>query len=229
MAGVFRLKVASLNLVADSFAWPFRGAWRSSWIVGVPVVLLLPLLFIPLLGYAIQATRASEEEPTQGPPAWRLSGRLITDGIWTALAVLLVALPFIVAFNPFANALYGAHVWRTGDPGQSLFYARVLAFLLLALPLGIVLLLLMPQATARFAASGRARDLFDFATALRRVRRDYATWNLAAAGIVTGWAVGVACVGLLCAGIVPGIFYAILVSAHASAALHEQDSTSPSR
>ena len=33
-------------------------------------------------------------------------------------------------------------------------------------------------------------------------------------------AVGVACVGLLCVGIVPGIFYAILVSAHASAALN---------
>ena len=229
MAGVFQLKVATLNLVADSFAWPFRGAWRSSWIVGVPVVLFVPLLFIPLLGYAIQATRASEEDPTQGPPAWRVAGRLITDGTWTALAVLLVALPFIVAFNPLANSLYGAHVWRTADPGQSLFYARVLAFLVLAMPLGIVLLLLMPQATARFAASGRARDLFDFAAALLGVRRDFATWNLAAAGIVTGWAVGMACVGLLCAGIVPGIFYAILVSAHASAALHHQGSTSPSR
>jgi hypothetical protein len=87
----------------------------------------------------------------------------------------------------------------------------------------------MPQATARFAASGRARDLFDFATALRRVRLDFATWNLAAAGIVTGWAVGIACVGLLCAGIVPGIFYAILVSAHASAALHDQGPPSSSR
>jgi hypothetical protein len=229
MAGVFRLKVASLNLVADSFAWPFRGAWRSSWLVGVPVVLFLPILFIPLLGYAIQATRASEDDPEQGPPAWRWSVRLITDGIWTAVAVMLVALPFIAAFNPLAGALYASHVWHTADAGQSLFYARVLALLVLALPLGIALLLLMPQATARFAASGRARDLFDFATALRRVRLDFATWNLAAAGIVTGWAVGIACVGLLCAGIVPGIFYAILVSAHASAALHDQGPPSSSR
>ena len=221
--------VASLNLVADSFAWPFRGAWRSSWIVGVPIVLFLPLLFIPLLGYAIEATRASEDDPKLGPPAWRLSGRLITDGVWTALAVILVAVPFVLVFNPLANGLYAAHIWHTADPGQSLFYARVLSFLVLALPLGIVLLLLMPQAAARFAASGRPRDLFDFAAALRRVRRDFATWNLAAAGIVTGWAVGVACVGLLCVGIVPGIFYAILVSAHASAALHDKGSTAPSR
>jgi len=216
-----------LNLVADSFAWPFRGAWRSSWLVGVLVVLFSPLLFIPLLGYAIAATRAAEKDATQGPPAWRLSGRLVTDGLWTALAVLLVALPFIVVFGPLAYGLYGSHVWSTGDAGQSLFYARVLAFLILDLPLGIALLLVMPDATARFANSGRPRDLFDFAASLRTVRQDFATWNLAAAAIVTGWAVGVACVGVLCAGIVPGIFYAILVSAHASAALHDKDSPPP--
>ena len=218
-----------MNLVADSFAWPFRGAWRSKWAAGVFAVLFLPLLFIVVLGYAIAATRAAEIDPAQGPPAWRLSGRLITEGTWTTLAVLLVAAPFIVAFNPFANALYVAHVWRSADAGLSLFYARVLALLILALPLGIALLLVMPNAAASFAASGRPRDLFDFAAALRGVRRDFATWNLAAAAIVTGWAVGVACVGLLCVGLVPGIFYAILVSAHASAALHDKGSPSPAR
>jgi hypothetical protein len=218
-----------LNLVADSFVWPFRGAWRSKWAAGVLAVLFLPLLFIVVLGYGIAATRAAETDPAQGPPTWRLSGRLITEGTWTTLAVLLVALPFIVAFNPFADALYGAHVWRSTDPGLSLFYARVLALLILALPLGIALLLVMPNATASFAASGRPRDLFDFAAALRGVRRDFATWNLAAAAIVTGWAVGVACVGLLCVGLVPGIFYAILVSAHASASLYAKGSPSPAR
>jgi hypothetical protein len=216
-----------LNLIAGSFAWPFRGAWRRSWLGGVLVVLFLPLLFVLLFGYSIAATRAAGEDPTKGPPAWRLSGRLVADGAWTALAVLLVALPFLVVFEPFAGWLYGTHVWSTGDPGQSLFYARVLAFLILALPLGIALLLVMPDATARFARSGQPRDLFDFAASLRAVRDDFATWNLAAAAIVTGWAVGVACVGLLCAGIVPGIFYAILVSAHATAALHDKSSPPP--
>jgi hypothetical protein len=54
---------------------------------------------------------------------------------------------------------------------------------------------------------------------VRGVRRDFATWNIAAAAIVTGWAAGLACAGLLCVGLVPGVFYAILVSAHAAAAL----------
>jgi hypothetical protein len=61
------------------------------------------------------------------------------------------------------------------------------------------------------------------------VRRDFTTWNLAAAAMVTGWAIGLACVGLLCLGIVPGVFYAILVSAHASAALQNEAAVSPAR
>jgi hypothetical protein len=50
---------------------------------------------------------------------------------------------------------------------------------------------------------------------------------VSAAAIVTGWLVGLACAGLLCIGIVPGIFYAILVSAHATAALARKSSHLP--
>jgi hypothetical protein len=112
-----------------------------------------------------------------------------------------------------------AHIWRVSDPGLSRVYAELASASILALPWGIVMLLLMPHATNRFALSGRAIDMFDFPASIRGVGRDFATWNLAAAAIVTAWAVGVACVGLLCIGVVPGIFYAILVSAHATAAL----------
>jgi hypothetical protein len=218
----------SLN-VADSFTWPFRGEWRSKWVVGVIVVLFLPVLFIAVLGYAIAATRSAQDDPAAGPPPWRLSWRLITDGFWAALSVVLVALPFIVLFNPLAGALLDAHLWPSADRGLAIFYARVLALLILALPWGMVLLLVMPHATASFASSGRPRDMFDYVAAVRGVRRDFATWNLAAAAIVTVWALGAACVGLVCVGLVPGLFYAILVSAHASAALHQQGPVASAR
>src|SRR5205814_5798611 len=107
--------------------------------------------------------------------------------------------------------------------------AVVTAALFLAFPWGIVLLLLMPHATARFAATHRARDLFNFAASLRSVRREFANWNLVVAAIVTAWALGVACVGLFCVGIVPGIFYAILVSAHATASLHPEGADTSAR
>lgn len=192
-------------------------------------VLLLPILFIPLLGYAIEATRAAESDDSKGPPAWHLSGGLLADGFWTSLAVALLAAPFLIAFNPLANLLHGVGAPHSEDAALSDVFAHVLAALALALPLGLLLLLLMPHATARYASSHRPSDLFNFPAAIRGVRDDFATWNVAAAAIVTAWAVGIACVGLLCIGIVPGIFYAILVSAHAAATLSGQGSNTSAR
>jgi uncharacterized protein DUF4013 len=216
-------------LVAASFAWPFRGAWRSKWAIGALAVVLLPFAFIPLLGYAVAATRLASIDSKAGPPPWTISSRLLADGLWTALAVILVTAPFALALNPLAAAIEQAHLWHVGDGSLSHVYGVVAAGFILALPWGILMLLLMPHATARFAATGNPLDLFNFAASVRGVGRDFATWNLAAAAIVTAWAIGLAGAGLLCVGVVPGVFYAILVSAHAAAALDPKIADSPAR
>jgi hypothetical protein len=216
-----------VNLVAASFVWPFRGEWRSRWAIGVVVALLFPIAFIPLLGYAVAATRSAAIDPEAGPPPWALSGRLLTDGFWTALAVLLVTAPFAIALNPLSHLIARAHLWQVGDQALSNLYANIAAGFILALPWGLLLLLLMPHATMRFATSGNPVDLFNFAAAVRGVAHDFATWNLAAAAIVTAWAIGLAGTALLCVGVLPGVFYAILVSAHAAAALHPKTANSP--
>ena len=218
-----------MNLVAASFAWPFRGEWRSRWAIGVVAVLLLPIAFIPLLGYAVAATRTAAIDPEAGPPPWAPSGRLLADGFWTAVAVLLVTAPFAIALNPLSGLVAQAHLWHVGDRALSNLYANIAAGFILALPWGLVMLLLMPHATMRFATSGHPMDLFDFAAAVRGVGHDFATWNLAAAAIVTAWAIGLAGTALLCVGVLPGVFYAILVSAHAAAALHLKAANSPAR
>jgi hypothetical protein len=219
-----------MKVVAQSFSWPFRGQWKSRWIVGLLTTLLLPIAFIPLLGYAVAATREAELDAAAGPPRWKLSGgRLLSDGFWTTVVVVLLTAPFALLLNPFGGWLFEAHVMRGTDAPVSQLYAHTIALFVLALPWGLLLLLHMPHATARFAHSGKARDLFDLPASLRAVRRDFTTWNLAAAAIVTGWAIGLACVGLICVGIVPGVFYAILVSAHASAALQHKSESSPAR
>jgi Protein of unknown function (DUF4013) len=213
-----------MKVVAQSFSWPFRGDWKSKWIVGLVTVLLLPIAFIPLLGYAIAATREAERESAKGPPRWTLSRRLVYDGFWTAVVVVLFTAPFALLINPLAGWLFDAHVFRGSDVPVSQLYDHATAVFALALPWGLLLLVQMPHATARFAHSGNATDLFDLPASIRAVRRDFTTWNLAAAAIVTGWAIGLACVGFVCVGLVPGVFYAILVSAHASAALHARAS-----
>jgi hypothetical protein len=131
-------------------------------------------------------------------------------------------IPFLLLFNPLADLLTAANVGNFDDPAVAEFSARVLAVLLLALPWGLLLLLVMPHATAHFAAGYKIDELFDVVASVRAVARDFTTWNVAAAAIVTGWLVGIACAGLFCVGLIPGIFYAILVSAHAAAALNRQ-------
>jgi Protein of unknown function (DUF4013) len=203
-----------VGAIAGSFAWPFRGPWRGRWAAGLVAVLLLPIMFVPLLGYAIAAVRAAEVDPAHGPPPWRSTRRLWSDGAWTALVLAVSAIPFLVAYRPLAG-LFG----RTGADG---LVAGALAALALLLPWGLVLLLLVPHAVARFALSSDYHDLFDVAASLRGVARDFARWNVVAAAIVTAWAIGLAAAGVLCVGLVPGLYYAILVSAHASATLGAQ-------
>src|SRR5712664_823519 len=155
------LKVSGVKLVAASFAWPFRGARGTRFAIGTLLALFLPITFIPLLGYSIEATRSAQADPTQPPPPWRLSARLITDGFWTAVVLLLLSAPFVVALNPLADAIGGAHPWHLSY-AQSQVYAYVAAALLLALPWGLLLLILMPHGTSRFAATRRPGEMFDF-------------------------------------------------------------------
>jgi hypothetical protein len=192
-------------------------------------LLLLPVGFIPLLGYSIAATRAAHEQPQIGPPKWILSARLLSDGFWTALVLGLVTLPFALLLNPLAGLIDHAHLLQINDRSMALLLARVAAAFILALPWGFVLLLLLPHATLRFAITGRPHELFDAAASWRGVSGDFATWNVAAAAMVTAWALGLACTALLCVGLVPGIFYAILVSAHATAAIRIESPHPPAR
>lgn len=209
-----------LNRIAESFSWPFRGRSRRAWIVGVIVVLFLPLTFVAVFGYAVAAVRAAGD----GPPPWRF----YNGGQWVALALLLLTAPFAVTGYFLSAALHSPGLWYASGTLLDVESATTAA-LILALPWGIVVLLLMPHATARYAASQRARDLFDFASSLRSVRRDFPAWNVAVAAIVTAWAIGLACSALFCVGVVPGMLYAILVSAHAASSLHPEGSHHPAR
>jgi hypothetical protein len=197
--------------------------------VGLLALLLLPVGFIPLLGYSIEATRAAYEQPQIGPPKWVLSTRLLSDGFWTALVLGLVTLPFALALNPIAGLIGRVDPLQVSERSMAQLLAHVVAGFILALPWGLVLLLLLPHATLRFAITGSPRELFDAAASLRGVSTDFATWNVSAAAMVTAWALGLACAGLLCVGLVPGIFYAILVSAHATAAIGIESPHPPAR
>jgi len=213
---------APSSRLVRAFGYPFQGGFRWSWVAGPLCVLLLPLGAVPLLGYSVEAVRASAADPAAPPPPWRLAPRQLADGALVALAVALLTAPFAALWWPAASGVLALQLWPQRDPFLDRLYALTLAGSPLALPWGLLLLAVMPPATARLAQGG-VRDFLDLAAGFRLLRRRFQTWNLVAAGIVTGWALGLAGSALCGAGVLPGVFYAILVSAHATAALVAED------
>ena len=208
-----------MDRVADAFLYPFRPGAGRAWLVGIPLVVLLPIGLIPLLGYAVAVVRSSAADPAAGPPPWRPLGQILCDGLLVATFLGILTLPFALVVPPLAGAAGHAVSGFGLDPFLVGPIAVVIAAAVSALPCGILLLVLMPAATARFAGSNRVCDLFDIPGALRLVWRRFGPWNLVVVAIVTSWAIGLAGIGLALVGVVPGIVYAVLVSAHATGTL----------
>lgn len=204
--------------VAQSLVYPLRRGSLGAWLVGIPLLLFFPVAFVVVLGYAVRATREAALSPQAPPPAFGLDGRLLRDGLLLTVVFLLVVVPYLLMSDAVAGAVF-ARMPAGTDPLIGPAEALLFGGFLVAIPWGTVVLLLVPPAVAAFAASGRARDLFNVARALRLVRTHFMAWNLATVAIVTAWIVALAGAGLLCVGFLPGAFYAILVSAHATASL----------
>jgi hypothetical protein len=203
---------------AHALSYPLRRGAGGAWLIGLPLLLLFPLTFVLVFGYALQATRASLADSESPPPRPHLDGRLLRDGALTFALVAALTLPF-VALVWFGGDAMSNVLHPTGDAFFNRAYGLLAATLLIAIPWGLLLLLLLPPNVAAFCASGRLRDLIDPVLAFRRVSERFLDWNLATVAMVTGWLLGFAALGLLCVGFLPGAFYAILVSAHATASL----------
>lgn len=213
---------------AQALVYPFRKGAGAAWLAGIPLLLLFPLTFVVVFGYAVLATRASLEAPAAAPPHLRLDARLLRDGLLAAALVLAITLPFALLAWPLASAIVMSNVLHAaGSPFLQRAYGLLAAGLALALPWGLAMLAVVPPNLAAYAAGGRAADIFSVPRALARLRGHLLDWNLASAAIVTAWAVACAGAGLLCIGFLPGAFYAILVSAHASATLARPPSAGP--
>jgi len=187
------------------------------------LVVVFPIGVIPLLGYMVAAVRSSAQDPAGGPPAWSSPGRLLGDGMLVASLLAALSVPFVFLILIGGEVLGPRLVGVPGaaDATISALLGAVLAGVVVGLPWGILLLVLMPAAVSRFATGGRPLDLFNLPAALRLVRRKFAAWNLVAVAIVTAWAIGLAGLGLLGVGVIPGFYFALLASAHATAALDD--------
>lgn len=208
-----------------SFLFPFRGRrWLVRWVVGTVLVALLPITFVLVFGYAVECIRRAAADAQAAPPAWRIGGRLLLDGVWTAAQAAVLTAPFATLAWLVTNGL--GPVWHpTGDRFVDVAQVWVLSVLAAALPWGIVMLTLLPPTLARFAVSGRPADLAALPAVVEVVRRRFADWNVVVMAITTAWLLAAVGLAVAVVGVVPGAFYAILVSSHACAALSPDRTT----
>jgi hypothetical protein len=165
----------------------------------------------------VAATRAIQAGDAGSLPPWRLDGRLLSDGVLVLLLLALVSAPFALVLVPASAAVAAAL------PVKGTFISRAYGVLITGAPLAalwaLAALLVIPPGVARYASTGRARDLVDLAATARLVRARFWVWNVAGVPIVTAWAIALLAV---CAGGIGApfaAFYAILVSAHAASPL----------
>ncbi|HXM57754.1 MAG TPA: DUF4013 domain-containing protein [Candidatus Dormibacteraeota bacterium] len=205
--------------VVASFLYPFRGRGRAvRWLVGVLLVALLPVAFPIVFGYAVACVRSAACDPEEGPPAWRADRRLVADGCWTALQAIVLSAPFAAAAWLLAPLL--AEVFRPAGVGfVDAALGWIAAVTICALPWGVLVLVVVPPTLALFAVTGRPADLAGLRWVVACVRERYAQWNLVLVAVTTSWALAAVGLALVGVGVVVGAFYAILVSAHACAAL----------
>lgn len=204
--------------VAQSLVYPFRRGALGAWVAGLPLLVFFPVTFLVVLGYAVRAIREAARDPQAPPPSFHLDGRLVHDGFLAALGLALVAIPYAYLTALVAGPIAGR---MPADIDPIVVRAESLLFggFLVAIPWGTLVLIAGPPGLAAFAITGRARDLFDVVRAVRLVRDHFTAWNLATVAIVSAWILALAGIGLCCVGLLPGAFYAILVSAHATASL----------
>jgi len=205
--------------VTASFLFPFRGRrrlWR--WAVGSLLVAVLPVSFVVVFGYTVGCIRVAAADAAAGPPGWRVRRRLLSDGAWSGLQAAVLTLPF-VTLAWLASGELGQAWHPTGDRFVDSANALVVAVAAVALPWGVLMLTAVPPTVARFAMSGRPADLASLTAVVQAIRGRFADWNLVIVTITTSWLLAAAGLAVALIGVVPGAYYAILVSAHACAAL----------
>ncbi len=202
--------------LGKAFSEPFRDPeWLTKFLIGGVVVLscLTGLGLFVLAGYYIELTGRVMRKERYPLPVWSDLGVKFVTGFKYAVVVFLYALPVLLLAVPMMVLVLLASVSDPGGAPGVLASIYVFAYVLLAVPYGILLMLLTPVIAYRFAERERMADALDIAAVFRAFARNWESTvvvALIAAGVqmLSGLGVFVLLIGVLFT-----LFYAYLVTA----------------
>jgi hypothetical protein len=217
------LYLGSMKDLDKAFAFPFKDpSWVSKFLLAALFMLLcvVGLGFFILAGYLIQLTQRVMRNEPQPLPEWSDVGVKFLIGFKFVVVYLVYMLPIVVLAIPLAVlSVAGA---LAGGPLAASVMVGVYAvgYMLLVIPYALLLTMLLPVISYRFALNESIGEALDIGAVLRDFK---AQWQntlivaLIAAGVHSLAGMGII---LLFVGVFFTVFYAYCVSAYLHGVLY---------
>ena len=173
----------------------------------------LKIRYNKVFGYYIEVTRRVMHREAFPLPAWSDLGVKFVTGFKYSVVIILYALPVILLAIPMMVLVLLASMSDPGGTPGVFASVYVFAYVLLAVPYSLLLMLLTPVIAYRFAERERMSDALDIGSVIRAFRHNWESTTvvaLIAAGVQMFSGMGVFA---LLVGVFFTLFYAYLVTA----------------
>lgn len=205
--------------IGDSFTFPFKDPeWPTKIIIGgLFVILSFAFVGLPVLyGYFIELIQRVRRREQQPLPEWKDVGVKFITGIKYLVALLVYSIPVILVMAGFVvfMLLLSLGLHEHSIAGFFTGMAGVIFVIIFVMPYSLVVAILTPVITLKFAERERISDALRITEVFRTFRM---CWQDTLIAALIGFGVEIlASAGLLMLiiGVVLTIFYASLVRFH---------------
>jgi hypothetical protein len=209
--------------LGKAFTLPFhQKEWGMKIFLGSLFLLLSIIgLGIPVVcGYMVRVCQRVMKDEEEKLPEWSDVGVLFVTGVKYVVVLLLYQIPILLLMIPlFSLAAVGAMIDLSGSAAV-LLTLYVAGLILLTVPYTILFVLLLPVITYRFALRERLVDGLDVSSVFKDFLRQWPTATMfAIVAVIVKTLAGLGIL-LFIIGILPTLFYSLLVFAALSGFLY---------
>ncbi len=209
--------------LGQAFNYMFKDPrWVSKLLIAAGFMLLSIVLIglFVLVGYFIQLTQRVMRRELYPLPDWSDIGVKFVTGVKFAVVYFIYLLPILLLVLPILAIAAVSAITDQPDTMAAFVAVYMFGFTILVIPYSLMLTLLLPIITYRFALEEKISDALDIATIIREFRGNWE--NTLIVALITLGIESFAGIGIfaLLIGIFFTLFYAYAVSHYLSGALY---------